>query len=67
VRQLDENSGTQKNSKTTISRAILELELDLPFMLVGDYNLHHKWWNALARNSTKEAKELVNWLGKYNC
>ncbi len=36
-------------------------------MLIGDYNLHHKWWNALARNSTREAKELVDWLDKYNC
>ena len=29
-RQLDKNSGTQRNSRTTISRAILELEVDLP-------------------------------------
>ncbi len=36
-------------------------------MLVGDYNLHHIWWNVLARNPTREAKELVDWLGKYNC
>jgi len=42
-RQLDMNSRTQRNSKTTILRAILELELeiDLPFILVGDYNLHY--------------------------
>ena len=41
-RQLDKDSRTQRNSRTTISRAILELEIDLPFILVGDYNLHHK-------------------------
>src|SRR6266571_6637699 len=40
-RQLDENSRTQRNSTSTISRAILELEIDLPFALIGDYNLHH--------------------------
>jgi Endonuclease-reverse transcriptase len=66
-RQLDENSRTQRNSTTTISRAILELKIDLPFILIGDYNLYYKRWNALARNLTKEAKELVDWLDKYNC
>ena len=40
-RQLDKNSRTQRNSTTTISRAILELELDLLFILIGDYNLHY--------------------------
>jgi len=42
-RQLDMNSRTQRNSKTTILRAILkpELEINLLFILVGDYNLHH--------------------------
>jgi len=40
-RQLDKNSRTQRNSKTTISRAILEREMDLPFIPVGDYNLHY--------------------------
>jgi endonuclease/exonuclease/phosphatase (EEP) superfamily protein YafD len=66
-RQLDEDSRSQRNSRSTISRAILELEIDLPFILVGDYNLHHIRWNALARNSTREAKELVDWLDKHNC
>jgi hypothetical protein len=66
-RQLDENSRTQRNSRTTIFRAILELEIDLPFALIGDYNLYHARWNALARNPTREAKELVDWLDKYNC
>ena len=66
-RQLDENSRTQSNSRSTISRAILGLEIGLPFILVGDYNLHHIRWNALARNSTREAKELVDWLDKHNC
>ena len=65
--QLDKNSGTQRNSKTIISRAILELEIDLPFALIGDYNLHHIWWNALARNLFKEAEELIDWLDKNNC
>ncbi len=68
-KQLDENSGTQRNSRTTISRAILELEIDLPFpfVLIGDYNLHHTRQNALARNPSKEAEELVDWLDKNNC
>src|SRR5882757_8421693 len=66
-RQLDENSRTQRSSTTTISRAILELEIDLPFILIGDYNLHYIRWNTLARNPSREAKELVNWLDKYNC
>ena len=65
-RQLDENSRTQRSSISTISRAILGRELDLPFALIGDYNLHHIRWNALARNPTREAEELVDWLDKYN-
>ena len=64
---MDEDSRTQRNSRTTISRAILEKELDLPFILIGDYNLHYKRWNVLARNPTREAKELVEWLDKHNC
>ena len=40
-KQLDENLGSQRNSKTIISRAILELEINLPFALIKDYNLHH--------------------------
>ena len=35
-------------------------------VLIGDYNLHHTRWIALARNPTREAKELVDWLDKYN-
>ena len=41
--------------------------MDLPFILVGDYNLYYTWWNVLARNLTREAKELVDWLDKHNC
>jgi len=53
---------------STIFRAILEREQDLLFTLIGDYNLHHIRWNALARNLTREAEELlVDWLNKYNC
>src|SRR6266571_827416 len=66
-KQLDKNSRTQRNSRTIISRVILELKINLPFILIGDYNLHHTWWNALARNPTKEAEELVDWLDKNNC
>ncbi len=49
------------------TRTIELKEIDLPFMLVGDYNLYYIWWNAPARNPTREAKELVDWLDKYNC
>ena len=40
-KQLNENSGSQRNNRTTISRAILELEINLPFVLIEDYNLHY--------------------------
>ena len=66
-RQLDENSKTQRSSISTTSKAILERELDLPFTLIGDYNLYYIRWNALARNPTREAEELVDWLDKHNC
>ena len=66
-RQLDKNSRTQRNSNTIIFRAILELEIDFPFVLIGDYNLYYTKWNALARNPTKEAEELIDWLDKHNC
>ena len=50
-----------------MSRNEARLEIDVNFILIGDYNLHHIRWNALARNLTREAKELVDWLDKYNC
>lgn len=32
-----------------------------PALLVGDFNLHHTWWNAVAQPSTR-ADRLVRWL-----
>ena len=41
--------------------------MDLFFVLIKDYNLYYIKWNILARNPTKEAEELVDWLDKHNC
>lgn len=48
----------------TIERSLFSITLDLPFILAGDFNLHHHWWNPLVNNSSKIAKasSLVNWL-----
>ena len=32
-----------------------------PSLLVGDFNLHHTWWNATAQPSSR-ANKLVTWL-----
>ena len=36
---------------------ILELKLDIPFILIGDYNLYYIQQNVLAKILTREAKE----------
>lgn len=59
---LDSESRSQKQGETTIERGLLNLNLDLPFLLVGDLNLHHIWWNSEIENPTNKAQKLVDWL-----
>jgi retrotransposon-encoded endonuclease len=51
------NSGY--TTKTT--EALRALRLEKPLIIIGDFNLHHPWWNPVAETST-EATALVEWL-----
>ena len=63
---LDENLKTQKSGQTTINRALLRLQLQLPFIIAGDFNLHHTWWNSTIDTPSTNADRLVEWLNKHD-
>lgn len=47
----------------TVERRLQHLQLQKPALIVGDFNLHHPWWNSTA-NPTRasKAETLVRWL-----
>ena len=66
-KELSEDSGAQSRGKTTVKRSVLGLNPRLPFLLLGDFNSHHPWWNSEAGNPPKETQDLVAWLQHHNC
>jgi exonuclease III len=70
-KELDTDSRTQPLGARTIHRVLLnQLEtIPLPFLLAGDFNCHHFWWNINVQeaNITRETKEFVTWLEKHEC
>lgn len=66
-KELDRNSATQPTGTTTIKRSILDLNLQLPFLILGDFNCHHLWWNSQRAHSPTETNDLVHWLQHHNC
>ena len=61
-KQLNATS-TSTSSIRTIERLLLQIPLQKPTLLVGDFNLHHYWWNsAVQDNQAEKATPLVNWL-----
>ena len=68
-KELRHDSKTQRSGRSTIQRSILNLNPDLPFILLGDFNRHHIWWNSQATKKThkKETENLVSWLQSHDC
>jgi endonuclease/exonuclease/phosphatase (EEP) superfamily protein YafD len=53
---------TSLGQRTTLQRTLLLRPIPKgPWILAGDFNLHHPSWNAIA-TSSPEASELVEWL-----
>ena len=48
---------------TTVERKLQYLYLQNPSLIVGDFNLHHPWWNSAANPArVSKAEVLVRWL-----
>ncbi len=45
----------------TIERTLQNRRLDKPYLIAGDFNAHHSWWNSKITKS-RNAKALIPWL-----
>ncbi len=45
----------------TITRSLKGRVLDRPFILAGDMNAHHRWWNSRLKRP-RNSKDLVEWV-----
>ena len=66
-KELNHDSTTQPTGTSTIQRSVLHLHPNLPFLILGDFNSHHVWWNRHRGTSTTETTHLVEWLQRHNC
>lgn len=48
----------------TVERALQLIQLQGPILLIGDFNLHHPWWNSRVTEASKisKASTLIKWL-----
>ena len=59
----NEKSTCHEQSTTTLERFFqAQLPVKKPFLLLGDLNLHHPWWNPLVRTPIAQAVELADYL-----
>lgn len=55
-----------KVQTTTLHRLFqFKLTISKPFLLLGDLNLHHPWWNPMATNTSSSSLELCHFLNGY--
>ena len=48
---------------TTLQRLFqAQIQINMPFLLLGDLNLHHSWWNPMVSNPSSQATELFQFL-----
>ena len=51
---------------TTLQRLFqAQIQINMPFLLLGDLNLHHSWWNPMVSNPSSQATELFQFLKGY--
>ena len=56
------NKDSQSGSgPRTLERVLYSYALPPSFLLLGDFNTHHLWWDPLAR-ITQGADQLIDWL-----
>jgi ribonuclease HI len=64
--QSSQQPSRQDREAYTVQRLLLGLQLQQPFLLAGDFNLHHPLWNPEADPSKAAmAEPLVQWLTRY--
>ncbi|KAI0993925.1 hypothetical protein K3495_g14260 [Podosphaera aphanis] len=60
----------EKSNRDGISQATLQrfyqvkIQVDKPFLLLGDLNLHHQWWNPMIQSPSPQATELHDYSRK---
>ena len=60
------NEKDQSNiSSRTLERALYSQTLSTNSLVLGDFNIHHPWWDPLAPMSTG-AQQLVEWIDQQN-
>lgn len=60
------SQGPRRKGASTVNRLLTHLSIAEPFLLAGDYNLHHPRWNLTADPAkTQQAAPLVSWLDSY--
>ena len=66
-KELAEDSTSQQQGVRTVERALLHLQLTLPFLIAGDFNSHYFMWNTAIQNLNQEAMQLAGWLEAHRC
>ena len=61
VNLYNENSQIEGISTKTVERSLLPRTISANSMILGDFNLHHPWWNPNSRSSQASTK-LVSWI-----
>lgn len=52
----------QGSNKLTIERALFNLRARGPRMVLGDFNLHHHWWDPLCERESTLAAPFLDWI-----
>lgn len=56
-----------EETRTTVQRLIdIPIKLQKPFILLGDLNLHHPWWNPFISNPSTQAESFITFLRRYH-
>jgi hypothetical protein len=61
----NETSQIEGTSTKTVERSLLPRTISTNSLILGDFNLHHPWWNPNSRSSQASIK-LVRWIEEQN-
>ncbi|WP_432712296.1 reverse transcriptase domain-containing protein [Pedobacter sp.] len=53
-------------NKTTIHRVLLPNTLPPSSLLLGDFNLHHSWWDPITKNNSVDSESFIEWVEDQN-
>lgn len=52
----------QGSSKRTVERVLPSLTLTGPTLVLGDFNLHHHWWDPLCTDNSSKSEDFISWV-----